>query len=125
MKKILLLALGLLMLASMSIMAQQVTLNVFYYVDATQAGYAEDQAIWQKFIDQNPDIKIVKEELFDQAFHDKIGAYIAAGTIPDVMFMWPSGRSTALHEKKLVKDLAPLLGKDLSLIHISEPTRPY
>jgi len=29
-----------------------------------------------------------------------------------VLFMWPSGRSTALHEKKLVKDLTPLLGKE-------------
>jgi raffinose/stachyose/melibiose transport system substrate-binding protein len=92
--------------------AQPVTLNFLYYIDATQAGYADDQAIWAKFIAENPDIKVVKEELFDQAFHDKIAAYIAAGTLPDVMFMWPSGRSTALHEKKLVKDLTPLLGKD-------------
>jgi len=92
--------------------AAPVTLNVLYYVDATQAGYADDQAIWAKFSKDNPDIKIVKEELFDEAFHQKVAAYVAAGTIPDVQFMWPSGRSTALHEKKLVKDLTPLLGKD-------------
>ncbi len=92
--------------------AGQTTLTFLYYIDATQAGYAEDQAIWAKFVAENPDIKLVKEELFDQAFHEKVAAYVAAGTLPDVMFMWPSGRSTALHEKKLVKDLTPLLGKE-------------
>jgi raffinose/stachyose/melibiose transport system substrate-binding protein len=92
--------------------AQPTVLTVLYYIDATQAGYAEDQAIWAKFSAENPDIKIEKEELFDQAFHDKVAAYVAAGTLPDVMYMWPSGRSTALHEKKLVKDLTPLLGKE-------------
>jgi raffinose/stachyose/melibiose transport system substrate-binding protein len=92
--------------------AQPVTLTVLYYIDATQAGYAEDQAIWAKFVAENPDIKLVKEELFDEAFHQKVAAYVAAGTLPDLLFMWPSGRSTALHEKKLVKDLAPLLGKE-------------
>ena len=92
--------------------AEPTVLTVLYYIDATQAGYAEDQAIWAKFSAENPDIKIQKEELFDEAFHQKVAAYIAAGTLPDVMFMWPSGRSTALHEKKLVKDLTPLLGKE-------------
>jgi raffinose/stachyose/melibiose transport system substrate-binding protein len=92
--------------------AEPTVLTVLYYIDATQAGYAEDQAIWAKFSAENPDIKIQKEELFDEAFHQKVAAYIAAGTLPDVLFMWPSGRSTALHEKKLVKDLTPLLGKE-------------
>ncbi|HUX21180.1 MAG TPA: extracellular solute-binding protein [Spirochaetia bacterium] len=90
----------------------QTKLNVLYYIDPTQAGYAEDQAIWAKFEADNPDIKIEKEELFNEPFHDKVAAYIAAGTLPDVMYMWPSGRSTALHEKHLTKDLAPLLGKE-------------
>jgi len=93
-------------------MAEPTVLTVLYYIDATQAGYAEDQAIWAKFSAENPDIKIQKEELFDEAFHQKVAAYVAAGNLPDVMFMWPSGRSTALHEKKLVKDLTPLLGRE-------------
>ena len=91
---------------------QQTTLSVLYYIDPTQPGYAEDQGIWAKFEAENPDIKIQKEELFNEPFHSKIAAYIAAGTLPDIMYMWPSGRSTALHEKHLTKDLAPLLGKD-------------
>lgn len=88
----------------------KVTLKVLYYVDATQAGYAEDKAIWDKFSADNPDITIEKEELFNEAFHDKVRAYIASGQIPDVQFMWPSARSTELHKKDLLKDLKPLLG---------------
>jgi raffinose/stachyose/melibiose transport system substrate-binding protein len=54
------------------------------------------------------------EILFSQAYHEKLSAYIAAGQVPDVMYMWPTTRdsSALLHSKKLVKDLAPLLGKD-------------
>jgi len=90
----------------------QINLKVFDYIDATAPGYAENKAIWQKFTDDNPDINIVKEELSNEAFHQKMAAYIAAGTMPDVMYMYPSGRSTLIHEMKLTKDLAPLLGAD-------------
>ncbi|MFZ2780454.1 MAG: extracellular solute-binding protein [Rectinemataceae bacterium] len=97
---------------SLGVYAQKTSLFVLNYIDATAPGYAEDQAIWQKFMDDNPDITIVKEELSNEPFHQKLAAYVAAGTVPDVMYMYPSGRSTILHEQKLVKDLAPLLGKD-------------
>jgi len=92
--------------------AEPTVLTVLYYIDATQAGYAEDQAIWAKFEAENPDVKLEKEELFDEAFHQKVAAYIAAGTLPDIMYTWPSGRSTALHEQRLLKDLTKLLGKE-------------
>jgi len=87
-------------------------LKVLYYIDATQAGYAQDQAIWAKFEKDNPDIRIDKEELFNEPFHQKMQAYIAAGTLPDVFYMWPSGRSQVIHDKKLAKDLTQLLGAD-------------
>ena len=113
MKKFLFFALVLL-IVPMSLIAQQTTLNFLYYIDATQAGYDEDQAYWQKFKDDNPDINLQMEILFSQAYHQKLAAYIAAGQIPDVMYMWPTTRdsSALLHSKKLVKDLGPLLGKD-------------
>ena len=112
MKKFLFFAL-ILLIVPMSLIAQQTTLNFFYYIDATQAGYEEDQAYWQMFKDDNPDIDLQMEILFSQAYHEKLSAYIAAGQVPDVMYMWPTTRdsSALLHSKKLVKDLAPLLGK--------------
>ncbi len=112
MKK-LLVALMMLAVVASGLMAQdKVTLNVFYYIDATQAGYDVDQGIWAKFVKDNPDINLVKEELFNEPFHQKMQAYIASGNLPDVFYMWPSGRSALIHENKLAKDLTKLLGKD-------------
>ena len=112
MKKLLLLALVL--LAAVSLGAQQTELRFMYYIDAAQAGYLEDQATWETFRQENPDINLVMEILFLEPFHEKLGAYIAAGKIPDVIYMWPSMRSSSaiLHGMKLMKDLTPLLGKE-------------
>jgi raffinose/stachyose/melibiose transport system substrate-binding protein len=111
MKK-LIIALMMVAVVALGAMAQKTTLNVLYYVDATVAGYDVDQAIWAKFQANNPDIDLQKEELFSEPFHQKMQAYIAAGTLPDVFYMWPSGRSEAVYEKHLAKDLSKLLGAD-------------
>lgn len=115
MKKILFLALvlALAVLVPMTATAAPTPLKFLYYIDASQTGYAEDQAIWQKFKDDNPDIDLQMEILFNQPYHEKLGAYIAAGTIPDVIYTWPSNRSSSaiLHQMHLLKDLTPLLGK--------------
>ena len=107
MKKILFLALVLVLAVMVPItaVAQATPLRFMYYIDASQAGYEEDQAIWQKFKDDNPDIDLQMEILFNQPFHEKLGAYIAAGTIPDVIYMWPSNRSSSaiLHQMHLMK----------------------
>ena len=114
MKKLALLALTLLVLAGLSLGAQQTELRFMYYIDAAQAGYLEDQAVWETFRQENPDINLVMEILFLEPFHEKLGAYIAGGKIPDVIYMWPSMRSSSaiLHGMKLMKDLTPLLGKE-------------
>lgn len=113
MKRYLLLVLALLTMVSVGAMAQT-TLNFLYYADATQAGYQEDIDNFQKFKDANPDIDLQMEILFSQQYHEKLGAYIAAGQLPDVVYMWPGARDSSklLHEQKLVRDLKPLLGAD-------------
>jgi len=93
-------------------MAQKTTLKVLYYIDATQAGYDVDQKIWADFQAANPDIDLQKEELFSEPFHQKFQAYVAAGTLPDVWYCWPSGRSEIVYDKHLAKDLSKLLGAD-------------
>jgi raffinose/stachyose/melibiose transport system substrate-binding protein len=94
--------------------AQKTTLNFFYYIDASQAGYAEDQEYWQKFKDANPDIDLQMEMLFSQAYHEKLGTYIAAGQLPDVVYMWPTSRDSSklLHDNKMMADLSKVLGAD-------------
>jgi raffinose/stachyose/melibiose transport system substrate-binding protein len=94
--------------------AQKTTLKFFYYIDATQAGYAEDQAYWQKFQDANPDIDLQMEMLFSQQYHEKLSTYIAAGQLPDVVYMWPTSRDSSklLHDNKMMADLSVTLGAD-------------
>ena len=88
-----------------------IVLRVLYYFDATSPGAQRELTeVWEAFDKANPDIKVVREDLFNEPFHQKTEIYAATGQLPDVIYMWPGGRSTTLHTKKLVKDLAPLLG---------------
>jgi len=89
-----------------------VTLKVMNYQQADQAGYQEDVKIWEDFQKANPDIKLEMEVLFNDPYHQKLQAYAAAGTLPDVFYVWPGARSAVIHEKHLAKDLAQLLGPD-------------
>jgi raffinose/stachyose/melibiose transport system substrate-binding protein len=109
MKKLLIVMMVLFVCAAVS---YGVKLKFLWYVDATQANYPADKAMWDKFKAENPDIELDQEILFNEPFHQKVSAGIAAGTLSDVMYAWPSGRSMPLHEGKLIKDLTPLLGKD-------------
>ncbi|MCL6613315.1 MAG: extracellular solute-binding protein [Firmicutes bacterium] len=89
-----------------------ITLRVLNYLDATAPGVEREiNEIWGAFEKANPDIKIIREDLYQEPFHQKVEAYAAAGQLPDVMYMWPGGRSATLYDKKLVKDLRPLLGE--------------
>jgi raffinose/stachyose/melibiose transport system substrate-binding protein len=109
------LVLGLAVLLPTTLSAQATPLKFLYYADATQAGYQEDMDEFiGKFKQDNPDIDLQVEILFSQAYHQKLGAYVASGQIPDVVYLWPGARDSSLlmHKLGLVRDLRPLLGKD-------------
>ena len=91
----------------------RVVLDVLNYTDLTVANAAAVQRqIWTTFLMDNPDVVIHREDLFNEPFHNKIEAYVAAGSIPDVMYVWPSGRSTSLHTQGLLRDLTPFIQRD-------------
>ena len=88
-------------------------ITVLDYQDATAPNsYDDNRLIWEAFEKDHPDIKIEREVLFNEPYHQKMAAYAASGKMPDVFYMWPSGRSAAIHEKKLAKDLTPFMKKD-------------
>jgi raffinose/stachyose/melibiose transport system substrate-binding protein len=90
-----------------------VTLRVLYYLEATAPNAIADANLWfDTFEKNNPGVKIERENLFSEPFHDKTRAYAAAGNLPDVLYVWPSGRSDYLHDQKLLKDLTPFINKD-------------
>jgi len=91
----------------------RVILEVLNYTDLTVANTASDQRkIWGDFAAANPDVVVYKEDLFNEPFHNKVEAYVASGNIPDVMIVWPSGRSISLHSQGLLKDLTSLINRD-------------
>lgn len=103
-----------------------VELRVLNYYDMSAAGALEEQSvIWEAFEAANPNIKIIREDEFEESFHDSVNAYAAAGALPDVMYAWPSGRSTTLHSQGLLKDLTPLINRDgLASKYIALATDP-
>ncbi|MDR0639446.1 MAG: extracellular solute-binding protein [Spirochaetaceae bacterium] len=85
------------------------SLRVLNYLDLTFANSSDEiETVWEAFNKAHPDIKVVREDLFNEPYHNKVEAYAAAGQLPDVLYAWPSGRSTTLHTQKLLKDLTPL-----------------
>jgi raffinose/stachyose/melibiose transport system substrate-binding protein len=91
----------------------EVTLRVLNYYDMTSPYAAEDaRRIWDAFTEANPKITIIKEELFNEPFYQRVETYAAEGELPDVIYAWPSGRSEALHTQGHLKDLGPLAEKD-------------
>ena len=92
---------------------KQTVITVLDYQDATAPNsYDDNKLIWEAFEKDHPDIKIEREVLFNEPYHQKMAAYAASGKMPDVFYMWPAGRSAAIHEKKLAKDLTPFMKKD-------------
>ena len=94
---------------------EKITLTVLNYFDLTSPGAERElEEVWREFSRRNPNIIVEREDLFLDAFHQKVEAYAAADRLPDVVYMWPGGRSTSLHTLGLVKDLRPLPGDDVS-----------
>jgi raffinose/stachyose/melibiose transport system substrate-binding protein len=106
--------------------SEQIQLRVLNYFDMTSASSAgEISMVWDRFSQANPDINIVREDLFNEPFHNKVESYAAAGQLPDVLYAWPSGRSTTLHARHLLKDLGPLVQRDnLASLYTAESLDP-
>lgn len=87
--------------------------RVLNYDNLTAPNTAADlQWTYETFNEKHPEISVYREDLYNEPFHAKVEAYAASGNLPDVMYVWPSGRSTTLHKNKLLKNLEPLLRRD-------------
>ncbi len=96
-----------------SVDSDVVTLKVMNYIDMSEPNSMNEVAmIWDEFAKRYPNIKVEREDLFNEPFHQKVEAYVASGNVPDVIYMWPGGRSTSLQTTQSVKDLRPLLERD-------------
>ena len=100
-------------LAETTTKSDKVTLTVLNYIDMSEPNSANEIAmVWDVFALQHPEIQIIREDLFNEPFHQKVEAYAAQGNLPDVIYAWPSGRSSTLHTEHLLYDLETLLKRD-------------
>src|SRR4030042_3494909 len=90
----------------------EVELIVLNYLDITSPEAAAWDETVEKFQAKYPNITLTIENSFDEAYHQKLAALAAAGDLPDVMYLWPGGRSAELYSNELVEDLYPFLGAD-------------
>jgi raffinose/stachyose/melibiose transport system substrate-binding protein len=87
-----------------------VTISVLNYVDVTAPEGRTWAAIKASFETAYPNIKLEVTNLYDEAYHQKLAALAASNTLPDVMYLWPGGRSAQVTANGLAADLYPYLG---------------
>ena len=91
----------------------KIVLRAIQQIDTSTPYYTEDfRQIWDPFLKANPDIGIELEEGQDAGYHGKIEAYAAADQLPELLCVFPAGRSSTLHSRKMLKDLTPLIERD-------------
>ena len=91
----------------------RIDLRVLNYFSLANPNSAEENTlVWDVFEKAHPNIRIIREDEFNEPFHHKTESYAAAGQLPDIVQCWPSGRSTTLHTQHLLKDLLPLVKRD-------------
>jgi raffinose/stachyose/melibiose transport system substrate-binding protein len=75
--------------------SSKVTLKILGYGDNSNAEGQTLQQIIKDFQAANPNITVQAEILYDEAYHQKVRARLAANDVPDVAYMWPTARGQA------------------------------
>ncbi len=91
---------------------KEVELTVLNYLDITSPEAAAWDATVEAFNAKYPNTRLKIENSFGEAYHQKLAALAAAGDLPDVMYLWPGGRSAEIYKNELTEDLYPFLGAD-------------
>ena len=91
---------------------EEVELTMLNYLDITSPEAAVWDATVEAFNAKYPNITLTIENSFGDAYHQKLAALAGAGDLPDVMYLWPGGRSLEFYKNELTEDLYPFLGAD-------------
>ncbi len=90
--------------------AGKVTLTMYDYNERTNPVEAPNRDyVIKAFLAANPDVELKIEWGFTEPYHVKFRTMVAAGQIPDLMFLWPDKRTAYITGTGQVKDLRPFL----------------
>ncbi len=101
MKKVMLVALAAVLAMSMvfaggkketAAKTEKVVLDVMGYGNNANSEGQDFVRLVEEFMEENPDVEIVYELLFDEAYHQKVSARMAAKQFPDVAYMGADAR---------------------------------
>lgn len=99
--------------------------KVLAYADNSQKSGADFKLMVEKFEADNPDIKIVYDALYDEAYFQKATARIAAGDVPDVAYLGADERWASIWQTAgLLVDHRPWLDGDFYDIGLIPPMGP-
>lgn len=102
----------------------QVTLDILAYGDNSTREGQDLQVLLANFREANPDIKVEAEILFDQAYHQKVEARLAAGDVPDVAYMWVDALGQAWRDADQFVDHRPFLDPNVYDHSLIDPMGP-
>jgi len=91
---------------------KEVELTTLNFLDITSPEAKAWDATVEAFNAKYPNITLKIENSYGEAYHQKLAALAAAGDLPDVMYLWPGGRSAEIYRNELTEDLYPFLGPD-------------
>jgi raffinose/stachyose/melibiose transport system substrate-binding protein len=93
--------------------ADPASLRVLNYCDtADPASVQETERVWDAFGEANPHIVIEREDLYGESYYNRVETSLREGNLPDVVFVWPGGRSSPLHTGGFLRDLSALAARD-------------
>ncbi len=70
----------------------KVVLDVMGYGNNANSEGQDFVRLVEEFMEENPDVEVVYELLYDEAYHQKVSARLAAGQYPDVAYMGADAR---------------------------------
>ncbi|MFP4011640.1 MAG: ABC transporter substrate-binding protein [Spirochaetaceae bacterium] len=106
---------------------ETMTLTMLEYQDVTdESEVGTWEVLLDRFYELNPNVELDIDELFDEAYHNKLQAMAVAEQLPDLMFLWPGQRTGQVTQNGLAKDLRPWLeGHEDEFLDIAmEPQGP-
>ncbi len=102
----------------------QVTLDILAYGDNSTREGQDWNRLVAEFQAANPGIRIRSEMLYDQAYHQKVEARLAAGDIPDLAYMWVDALGQAWRDANQFIDHRPFLNGDYFDLSLIDPMGP-
>lgn len=91
----------------------KVVLKVMAFGDnSTPEGQTWDEFV-KEFQAANPDVVVQSELLYNEPYHQKLRARIAAGDIPDIVYLWSGSRSQYFYDTGLAVDLNKYIDKKM------------